>query len=115
MSQNPAIRRLFRPWFVGLGALALAAAALAGVGQWTSSGPSGANIYSLATDPSAPSRVFALGTDGLLRSGDGGASWANVNPSIQNLYALTLGSAPAAIYALTFEGKVARSDDEGTT
>ena len=106
--------RWVRAMGLGLGAFAAAVVALAGVDQWTSSGPAGVQIYSFGVDPSDPSRVFALGTTGLFRSKNGGASWANVNALDSGLYALTV--APASpLYALHAYTDVARSDDDGST
>jgi photosystem II stability/assembly factor-like uncharacterized protein len=107
---------LQRQLVLGLGALALTAVALAGAGKWTGSGPAGAKISGFAADPSMPERVYALGSHGLLRSTDGGASWVNVNAHTGNLAGRTLTvSISSAIYALSVWGQVVRSDDEGVT
>jgi len=42
---------------------------------WTSNGPEGTDILSLAIDPINPSIIYAGGYGGLFRSNDGGASW----------------------------------------
>ncbi len=50
---------------------------LAGLGRWTSSGPEGATVLSLAVDPTDSATVFA-GTQagGVFRSSDSGARWS---------------------------------------
>jgi len=48
----------------------------AGSNEWTSLGPEGGTIYTLAIDPSTPTTVYA-GTlyGGVYKSNDGGESW----------------------------------------
>ena len=105
-----------RQWVLGLGALAVAAAVLGGVGQWTSSGPSGTTVYSFAADPSTPSKVFALSVGGLLRSSDGGVHWTTVHSRLE-ASGLIVGPPPSSsLYAINYQtGELVRSDDEGIT
>ena len=59
-------------------------AALAGVNRWTSRGPEGASILSLAIDPTRPDILYAgtgsyttgRFTDSIIKSVDGGRTWA---------------------------------------
>src|SRR5207247_6700600 len=55
--------------------------ASAGMGTWTTSGPStGGNGLALAIDPTNPSIVYdGTGGDGLYKSIDGGDTWAPAN------------------------------------
>ena len=73
MTTNSGVDRfsLSRSLLIGLAGIAVASATLAGIGGWTSSGPAGASVYNFAVDPSTPSRVFALGPDGVRRSSEG--------------------------------------------
>jgi hypothetical protein len=50
---------------------------LAGLGRWTSGGPEGATVLSLAVDPADSATVFA-GTEagGVFKSSDSGARWS---------------------------------------
>ncbi len=52
---------------------------LAGLGRWTSSGPDGATVLSLAVDPADSATVFA-GTEagGVFKTSDSGARWSSV-------------------------------------
>lgn len=104
-----------RTLVLGLSALALASVALAGAGQWTSTGPAGAFVYSFAADSSTPAKVFALSTSGLLRSTDAGVSWTNVNSQISSHYGLATGPS-STLYAIDYLRKrVVHSEDEGLT
>lgn len=66
-----------RATLLGLGALAVASAALADDRVWTRHGPDGVEVYALAIDPSTPSRLYAGTTRGVFRSDDSGRSWRN--------------------------------------
>src|SRR5205807_1174972 len=65
----------------------------AGVNRWTAIGPDGANVVALVIDPVTPSTAFAgtLGS-GVLKTIDGGASWATANVGLPttNVLALTM-------------------------
>ncbi len=59
-----------------LGAM-LPAVVLGGVNQWTSIGPSGANVQAFATDPNTPATMYAGTVGGLYKTEDNGVSWAS--------------------------------------
>jgi photosystem II stability/assembly factor-like uncharacterized protein len=82
-----------------LGCLVTALPSLPAVGavnRWTAIGPDGANVVALAIDPRTPSTAFA-GTmgSGVLKSVDGGTSWATANASLPTANVLTLAIDPA--------------------
>ncbi len=86
----------------------------AGVNRWTTGGPAGGDILSLAIDPETPSTLYAGGW-GLFRSTDGGESWLelDVAPAIFQFLALAVDSqASATVYAGTTVG-LFRSRDGG--
>jgi hypothetical protein len=55
----------------------------AGTNVWTSIGPAGGSIYTLAIDPTTPTTLYA-GTafSGLFKSTDGGSTWRAVNTGL---------------------------------
>src|SRR5215211_1739163 len=69
----------------------------AGKDHWTAIGPDGAKVVALLVDPHTPTTVFA-GTvgAGVLKSTDGGASWAASNSGLPTLYVPTLAVDPTA-------------------
>lgn len=88
----------------------------AGVKHWTAAGPDGANVVTLVIDPVAPSNAFA-GTigSGVLKTTDGGASWAAANAGLPtaNVLALAIDPAtPSTLYASTDVG-IFKSTDGG--
>jgi photosystem II stability/assembly factor-like uncharacterized protein len=90
--------------------------AVAGANRWTAIGPDGANVVALAIDPRTPSTAFA-GTigSGVLKSVDGGASWATANGALPtaNVQALAIDpSTPSTLFAGTDTG-VFKSTDGG--
>ncbi|MFN0107511.1 MAG: SBBP repeat-containing protein [Blastocatellia bacterium] len=64
-------------------------------------------VYSLAVDPVTPGTIYA-GTQfgGVFKSINGGASWSQSNPGLNNAYvrALAVANNPAAVYAGIFGG-----------
>src|SRR6266571_6438579 len=52
---------------------------VAGANVWTTNGPSGISISSLAIDQINPAILFAKGEGRLYKSTDGGASWASLS------------------------------------
>jgi len=88
----------------------------AGVNHWTAIGPDGANVVALVIDPVTPSTAFAgtLGS-GVLKTMDGGASWATANVGLPTTNVLALAIDPATsstLYAGTDAG-VFKSIDGG--
>ncbi len=80
----------------------------AGFGEWTSQGPYGGYIYTLAVDQADPDVLFA-GTQGggVFKSTDGGASWSPVNDGLRDLYVRALAidpETPSTVYAGTQRG-----------
>ncbi len=93
-----------------------AAPAAAGVNRWTPIGPDGANVVALVIDPLTPSIAYA-GTFGwgVLKTTDGGASWAPANGALANSDVTSLAIDPSAhstVYAGTSAG-VFKSADGG--
>ena len=93
--------------------------ASAGINVWTSNGPEGRKIRSLAIDPVTSAMVYA-GTDGggVYKSVDGGGSWTAVNIGLTVFSILALAidpAAPATVYAATNAGGVFKSADGGGT
>ena len=89
---------------------------VAGVGTWTSSGPNGASVYGLATEPSNPSIVYAVTSLRLYKSVDAGATWAPTGLSGVNLVVPT--SEASVAYATTtgqFNATFHRTNDGGET
>jgi photosystem II stability/assembly factor-like uncharacterized protein len=68
---------VFRALSIGALLLLPPAFARAGVGVWTTTGPEGATVLSLAVDPGDPAQVYA-GTDagGVFASSDAGTHWS---------------------------------------
>jgi photosystem II stability/assembly factor-like uncharacterized protein len=73
---------------------------LAGVGEWTSSGPEGAVVTALAAHPSNPSTVYVATFRRVYRSVDGGDSWAPTELSGHFVDLLLPTSAPSVAYAI---------------
>jgi photosystem II stability/assembly factor-like uncharacterized protein len=87
-----------------------------GVKRWTAIGPDGANVVALVVDPVTPSTTFAgtLGS-GVLKTTDGGTSWATANGGLPttNVLALAIDPVtPSTLYAGTDAG-VFKSADAG--
>jgi len=89
--------------------------AVAGVNSWTAIGPDGANVVALVIDPAKPSTAFAGTTgSGVLKTTDGGASWATVNQGLPTASVQALVKDPSydTLYAGTDAG-VFKSTDGG--
>ena len=96
---------------------ALSLPCLADADLWTSTGPFGANVLSMAIAPQSPSTLYA-GTwgVGVFKSTDAGASWKQVGlpgSIIQTLAIVPL--SPNRIYAGDRNSGIYRSDDGGAT
>ena len=88
--------------------------ASAGPNRWTPIGPDGANVDALVIDPRTPTTAF-VGTQGsgILKTVDGGATWATANSGLptKNVSALAIDpSAPTTLYAGTDAGLFKSSD-----
>ena len=87
-----------------------------GVNHWTATGPDGANVVALVIDPVVPAIAFAGTTGaGVLKTTDGGASWATANTGLptNNVLALAIDPAtPSTLYAGTDVG-IFKSIDDG--
>ena len=85
---------------IALIAIALSLTLSAGTNVWTSIGPEGGIVRSLAVDPRNPSTVYAATPlSGIFKTTDGGASWTH------------LGSAPIPE---SFDSRSLAIDSEGT-
>ena len=75
-------------WLAGLQSV------MAGIGDWTSSGPGGGTVQALAIDPRNTATLYAGGVgSGVFKSADGGRSWSAVNDGLTNLTILDLATA----------------------
>src|SRR5439155_25242312 len=86
----------------------------AGVNHWTAIGPDGAHVVTLLVDPVAPAIAFAGTTgSGVLKTTDGGASWATANAGLPTSNDLALVIDPAThstLYAGTDVGVFKSTD-----
>lgn len=93
--------------------------AVAGLNQWTSSGPLGAGVNAVATNPYAPGIIYA-GTagHGVFKSCDGGETWAAVNDGLGDIYIEQVVVHPiitTLVYATSPNHGVFESRDAGET
>lgn len=96
-------------------------AALAGENKWTSNGPQGSNINTIAISPAYASdhTLFAGGSkNGVSKSTDGGKSWGEVNSGLFDLRVQTLAVSPdyasdKTVFAGTWSGVIYRSENGG--
>jgi hypothetical protein len=83
-------------------------AALAGINQWTSNGPSGVAVQSIAIDPIASATVYAGTTgSGVFKSTNRGGNWSQINTGLINLNIQALSIDPSStdtLYAGTTGG-----------
>lgn len=107
--------------FVLLGAL-LAGPSAAGMNSWTSAGPTGGDVFSLAVDPSNPATIYAGTLAGIFKStdGDGGAGWAVSSAGLPTrgrpAASLAISSMdPSTVYAGTISAGAYKSTDAGST
>jgi photosystem II stability/assembly factor-like uncharacterized protein len=101
-----------------IGNLSIARAESTGINRWSTNGPTGTTIASLAADPVNPTTVYAAaGPAGLFRSSDAGGRWdkvvvdAEANPSIASV-AIDPRS-PSIVFAAG--GGIYKSTDSGAT
>ncbi len=98
---------------------AFALPSLAGENRWTSQGPYGGDVATMAVDPANPSILYA-GTigNGIFKSSDRGASWSSVDgglPIATSVSALAIDPAnPAIVYAALRIDGVVKSSNRGS-
>ena len=100
----------------------LPAASLAGTNTWTTNGPSGGEVLSLALSPNfASDHTLFAGTydGGAFKSTDAGASWSAVNtglisPEVTPLALSPNFAADSTLFAGTWGGGVFKSTDRGS-
>ena len=91
-------------------------AARAGINVWTSYGPDGAFVCSLAIDPSMPNTLYAGTERGVFKSTDGGATWSSLGLTNIDIDALAIDpGTPTTLYAGTYGDGVFKSMDGGRT
>jgi photosystem II stability/assembly factor-like uncharacterized protein len=89
----------------------------AGINVWTSIGPEGGTMSSLAIDPLSPSTLYAGTASGVFKSTNSGASWSAINIGLTStsIKALAINPAtPSIIYAGGFGGMF-KSIDSGAS
>src|SRR5262245_42648365 len=91
----------------------------AGDNVWTSSGPEGRSVLTIALAPTTPTTLYA-GTDdsGVFKSTTGGRSWSAVNTGLANLSVHALALDPTTsttLYAGTLGGGVFTSTTGGNS
>jgi len=85
----------------------------AGSNTWTSIGPFGGSIHSLAIDPQHPSTLYAGTPSGIFKSMDGGTSWSSINSDII-VHSLAIDPrSSSTLYASSLGSGVVRSTDGG--
>jgi hypothetical protein len=87
----------------------------AGLNRWTTNGPEGGFVQTLAIDPQTPTTLYAGGY-GVFKSTDEGESWTAMNNGLLDfpVYALAIdATAPTTVYAGTFGGGIFKSMDGG--
>lgn len=91
-----------------------------GSGSWTSAGPTGGLVFSLAVDPSSPETIYTGTQVGIFKSTDGGASWAISSAGLPTrgrpAYALAISSSdPSTVFAGTVYAGAFKSTDAGAS
>jgi len=90
--------------------------AAAGTDAWTSNGPDGGSIFTLAIDPLITTTLYAGSQGGVFKSTNGGENWGAVNVGLtaSTIFDLAIDPvAPSTIYAGTWDGGVFKSTDGG--
>src|SRR5215467_9863980 len=89
----------------------------AGVNVWTGIGPAGAQVTSLAIDPTVPMILYAATSNGgVFKTTDGGGSWSSVNVGLTNTNVSVMAIdplTPTTLYAGTNGSGVFKSIDAG--
>lgn len=94
-------------------------------GTWRNLGPDGGVVQKVAAHPTDPNVVFAAGSGGIFRSGDGGATWSPANDGLSLRPQLSTDVSvvdlefhrafPQWVYAAIRADGVVRSTDGGAT
>ncbi len=107
---------------IGILGLLVAGIADGGASHWTSIGPDGGTVNTVAIDPDTPATVYAGTWGSVLKSTNGGENWTAMNTgltsinvnSLVNVYALAIDpNTPATVYAGTYGGGVFKSTNGG--
>jgi photosystem II stability/assembly factor-like uncharacterized protein len=88
------------------------------LGEWTSLGPEGGNVEALAIDPVTSTTVYAGTGGGVLKTTDGGATWAPASEGLTTFDVRDLAIdplVPTTVYVATTSGGVFKSVDAGAT
>src|SRR4029077_1713219 len=64
--------------------------ASAGINLWTSGGPAGGQVSTLAIDPSKSTTLYAGTQFGVFKSVDGGGSWTDLGLTFNSIRALVI-------------------------
>jgi photosystem II stability/assembly factor-like uncharacterized protein len=112
----------FSPFLVLAAMTTTASMVSAGINVWTTNGPFNPDrtipfIRALAIDPSAPATLYAGASAGVIKSTNGGGSWAPINSGLTNtdVHALAIDPVnPATLYAGAYGGIFKSTDSGGT-
>src|SRR5215472_14460579 len=89
----------------------------AGVNAWTSIGPEGAQVTSLAIDPTVPIILYAATSNGgVFKTTNGGGGWSAINDGLTDSYVTALAvdpKTPFIIYVGTSGSGVFKTTDGG--
>src|SRR5215831_4936747 len=116
-SQSRRRQRMFLLLVVVLCCLGSTEIVSAGVNAWTGIGPEGAQVTSLAIDPTAPIILYAATSNGgVFKTTNGGGSWSSVNVGLTNTNVSVVAIdplTPTTLYAGTSGSGVFKSIDAG--
>lgn len=116
MSRHPSIV-VVRIVLVAAVIMGFSVGAVAGVGEWTSTGPEGAAVWCLAIDPLVPEIIYA-GAQGVWKSTDGGSTWMLASQGIPSDRIRALAGDPVdhrTVYAGTDGSGVFKSTNGGAS
>ena len=89
--------------------------AIPAMAQWVTNGPAGGTVQAFVVAPSDRDILYAATKQGLFRSGDDGATWRNVNPSLREPVRIAVSHGnPDIVFVVAVKG-LFRSDDGGAT
>lgn len=99
-----------------LAGLGVAAAAFAGPGHWTITGPQGGQVTTMVVDATDADRAVAIGRAGVFRTLDAGASWQRHEAGFQLTYATLLRAASNSprMYVVPHSRQLFRGDASGS-